>query len=54
MRGSSGWEVGVTGDPDPLENHKAVGLSRNTGMDPLEIHKITQPAFSIGPSSARQ
>ena len=23
-----------TGDLDPLENHKAVGFLRNTGMDP--------------------
>ena len=39
---------------DTLENHKYVGLPRNTRMDPLENHKSTPPAFSVGPSSARQ
>ena len=41
------WESG-----SPLENHKAIGLLmnflRNTGPDPLENHKATQPAFDVG------
>ena len=34
---------GVTGGPDPPGNHKAVAFLRNTGMNPLETHKATQP-----------
>ena len=35
-------------------NHKAEGFLWTTGMDqcPLEHHKATKPAFSVGPSSA--
>ena len=47
--------LGSRGDagPDP-ENLKAIGFLRNTGMDPLENHLATQPAFSVGLSLARQ
>ena len=26
----------------------------NTGLEPLENHKVTNPAFNVGPSSAYQ
>ena len=38
--------------PHPMKNHKHIGF-RNTGLDPLKIHKATKPAFNVGPSSAR-
>ena len=40
----------------PLKNHKNIGFSGNTGLDPLKNHKATctKPAFNVGPSSARQ
>ena len=38
----------------PLQNHKNMGFRCNTGPDPLENHKATQPAFNVGTSSARQ
>ena len=41
-------------DPDPLKNHKNIGFLSNTGSGPLTSHKSTKPAFSVGPSSARQ
>ena len=46
MRGyRGGWGGGRGPDPYPLSN---------TGLDPLENHKATKPAFNVGPSSARQ
>ena len=45
---------GETGGPDPLKNHKNIGLLRNTGPDPLKNHKATKPAFNVGPTSASQ
>ena len=39
-----------TGGPDSLKHHKNIGFLSNTGPD----HKATKPAFSVGPSSARQ
>ena len=51
MGGSKG---GGTVGPDPLENHKNIGFLSNTDPDPLKNHKATKPAFSVGPSSARQ
>ena len=44
---------GGTGCPDPLENHKAIGILSNTGSDAMQNHKATMPAFNVGPSSAR-
>ena len=43
-----------TGGPDlyPLENHENIGFLSNAGPDPLEKHKVTWPAFNVGPSSA--
>ena len=37
-----------------LKNHKNIGSLSNTGSDPLKNHKTTEPAFHVGPSSARQ
>ena len=39
-----------SGPPPPLENHKAIGLVINTGLDPMENHKATKPAFNVGPA----
>ena len=30
-----------------LENYKAIGFVSNTGLDPLEDHKATKPAFNF-------
>ena len=46
MRGSRGAEG--PDYPSPLENHKAKGFLSNTGPDPLEYHKATEPAFDDG------
>ena len=44
-----------TGGLDPsLKNHKNIGFLSNTGLNPLENHKATKPAFNDGPLSARQ
>ena len=40
--------------PPPLENYKNIGFLCNTGPDLLLKHKATNPAFNVGPSSARQ
>ena len=53
MCGSRGGGRG-RGSGIPLENHKTMGFLCNTGPDPLKTHKATQPAFNVGPSSARQ
>ena len=37
--------------PDPLKNHKNIGLLSNTGPDPLKNHKATKPALNVGPLS---
>ena len=37
-----------------LKNHKNIGFLSNTGPDPLKNYKTTEPAFNVGPSSARQ
>ena len=39
--------------PQPSENHKAIGFLGNRGDIP-KYHKATEPAFTVGPSSARQ
>ena len=46
-----GGEQGVR---TPLKNHKNIGFLSNSGPDPLKDHKATEPAFHVGPSSARQ
>ena len=40
--------------PPPLKNHKNIGYLSNTGLDPLENHKVTKLAFNVGPLSACQ
>ena len=40
--------------PPPLKNHKIIGFLSKTGLDPLENHKATKPAFKVGPPSAHQ
>ena len=42
------------GSGPSLKNHKNIGFLSNTGLDPLENHKTTKPAFNVGQSSARQ
>ena len=44
---------GGSGSP-PSENHTAIGFLSYTGLDPLKNHKVTKPAFNVGPSSACQ
>ena len=34
-------------EAEPLNNHKAKGFLSNTGLDPLENHKATKPAFNV-------
>ena len=41
-------EAGGLDNPNPLENHKAIGFLSNTDSDPLKNHKTTEPAFSVG------
>ena len=36
--------------PSPLKNHKNKGCLSNTGLDYLENHKTTKPAFNVGPA----
>ena len=50
MRGSRG---GRAGGSDPLGNHKAIGLLSNTGPDPLENNKASEPVFNVLPLSTR-
>ena len=51
MHGSRG---GTGGPNPPLKNVKNIGFLSNTGPEPLKIHKATESAFNVGPSSARQ
>ena len=51
MCGSRGRGQGVR---TPLKNHKNIGFLSYSGPDPLKYHKATEPAFNVGPSSARQ
>ena len=39
---------------DTLKNDKNIVFLSNTGSNPLTKHKATKPAFTAGPSSARQ
>ena len=45
---------GVRTPPPPPKNHKNIGFPSNNGLDLLKNHKATEPAFNVGPSSARQ
>ena len=40
--------------PDPLKNLKLIGFLSNSEPDPLKNYEATEPAFNVGPSSARQ
>ena len=35
-------------DPPPPKNHKNRGVLSNTGLDFLNNHKATKPAFNVG------
>ena len=37
-----------------VKNHKNIGFLSNSGPDPLKNYEATEPAFNVGPSSARQ
>ena len=52
--GGGGGGGGGARGPDPMKNHKNIGFLSNTGLDPLQNHKATKPAFDVGPSFARQ
>ena len=45
---------GTRGLDLPLINHKAKGFLSNIGPNPLKKGTCNQPAFNVGPSSARQ
>ena len=45
---------GGQGVRTPPEKSQKIGFLSNTGPDPLKNHKATKPAFTVGPSSARQ
>ena len=51
MGGSRG---GDRGSGPRLKNHKNIGFLSNFGPDPLKNYEATEPAFNVGPSSARQ
>ena len=40
--------------PPPGKLQKNIAFLSNTGPDPLYNHKATNPAFNVGPLSARQ
>ena len=54
----SAWADPVGGDRGPppppprhVKYHKNIGFPSNTRPDPLKNHKVTKPAFNVGPSS---
>ena len=47
-------ERGGQGVLTPPEKSQNIGFLSNTGLDSLENHKATKPAFNSGPLSARQ
>ena len=52
MHGSRrGGGRGNRGSGTPLKNHKNIGLSSNTGPDPLKNHKADKPALNVGSSN---
>ena len=44
----------MASEPTSPEDHKAIGFLRNSDPDPRVYHKVIQPSFNVGPSSARQ
>ena len=47
--------MGGAGGSEPLpKKQKNIGFLSNTGPDRLKNHKATEPAFNLGPLSARQ
>ena len=51
MRGSKREKGGPDYTPEKSQLYRVLS---NTGMDPLNNHKATKPAFNVGPSLARQ
>ena len=47
-------EGGNGGSGPHLKKHKNIGFLSNSGPDPLKNYEATEPAFNVGPSSARQ
>ena len=45
---------GAGGPDPPPEKSQNIGFLTNSDPDPLKNHKATEPAFNVGPSSARQ
>ena len=43
-----------SGPVPSLKITKNIGFLSNTGLDLLKNHKVTEPAFNVGPTSARQ
>ena len=52
MGGSRG--DGGGGGTVPLKNHNTIAFPSNAGPDPQKKHKVTKPAFNVGPSYVRQ
>ena len=53
VRVQSGGQ-GVRTPPPPPEKLQKIGFVSNPGPDPQKNYEATQPAFNVGPSSARQ
>ena len=45
---------GGAGGLDPPKKSQKIGFLSNSGPDPLKNYEATEPAFNVGPSSARQ
>ena len=45
---------GGRGSGPSMKNHKNIGFLSNSGPNSLKNHSATEPAFNVGPSSARQ
>ena len=52
MCGSRGRRAGGV-NPPPPEKTQNIGVSGNTGLDPLKNHKATKPAFNVRPDDHR-
>ena len=50
QRGAGGPDL----PPAPLKHHKSIGSLSNFGPDHLKMYDATEPAFNVGPPSARQ
>ena len=46
--------MGGRGSGPRLKNHKNIGFHSNSDPDPLKNYEATEPAFNVGPSSARR